>query len=97
MLLNLSLAALLLPVIFAGIATYRHWDNLREWAGKINSYFLPPGRPSGGNLLPLFFVSVISLYLEIMLIRWVGVAVGIFAYVQDLALTAFCFAVVLGV
>jgi len=90
MLLDLSLAALLLPVIFAGIATYRHWDNLREWAGKINSYFLPPGRPSGGILLPLFFVSVSSLYLEIMLIRWVGTEVRIFAYFQNLALIA-CF------
>src|SRR5207245_6066818 len=90
MLLDLSLAALLLTVTFERIATYRHSDNLREWARKINSYFLPPGRPSGGNLLPLFFVSVSSLYLEIMLIRWIGTEVRIFAFFQNLALIA-CF------
>jgi hypothetical protein len=39
---------------------------------------------------PLFFVSFSALYLEILLIRWIGTEVRLFAYFQNLTLIA-CF------
>ncbi len=41
-------------------------------------------------LWPLFLVSFASLYIEILLIRWIGTEVRVFAYFQNLALVA-CF------
>ncbi len=46
--------------------------------------------PKQRILSPLFFVSFASLYLEILLIRWIGTEVRVFAYFQNLALIA-CF------
>jgi spermidine synthase len=45
---------------------------------------------SSASLLPLFVLSATSLYLEVMLIRWVGTEFRLFAYFQNLALIA-CF------
>ncbi|HEV2386243.1 MAG TPA: hypothetical protein VGS20_03210, partial [Candidatus Acidoferrales bacterium] len=45
---------------------------------------------AGGTLWPLFLVSFASLYIEVMLIRWMGTEVGVFAYFQNLTLIA-CF------
>jgi spermidine synthase len=63
----------------------------------------PPGTPNtffpavaleenpGSHVLwPLFLVSFSSLYLEILLIRWIGTEIRVFAYFQNLALVA-CF------
>jgi spermidine synthase len=47
-------------------------------------------RPENRILLPLFLVSFAALYLEILLIRWIGTEVRVFAYFQNLALIA-CF------
>ncbi|MGD0956759.1 MAG: methyltransferase domain-containing protein [Candidatus Acidiferrales bacterium] len=41
-------------------------------------------------LWPLFLVSFTSLYMEMLLIRWIGTEVRVFAYFQNLALIA-CF------
>ncbi|HTT32142.1 MAG TPA: methyltransferase domain-containing protein [Methylomirabilota bacterium] len=46
--------------------------------------------PKGRVLWPLFLVSFASLYLEILLIRWIGTEIRVFAYFQNLALIA-CF------
>jgi spermidine synthase len=46
--------------------------------------------PQGKVLWPLFLVSFASLYLEILLIRWIGTEIRVFAYFQNLALIA-CF------
>ncbi len=46
--------------------------------------------PDGQINLPLFFVSFASLYIEVLLIRWIGTEVRVFAYFQNLALIA-CF------
>ena len=52
---------------------------------------LPANSVKGPNLLwALFLVSFATLYVEIMLIRWVGTEIRIFAFVQNLALIA-CF------
>ncbi|HXY26477.1 MAG TPA: methyltransferase domain-containing protein [Candidatus Acidoferrum sp.] len=47
-------------------------------------------KPQGRVLWPLFLVSFASLYLEILLIRWIGTEIRVFAYFQNLALIA-CF------
>jgi spermidine synthase len=44
----------------------------------------------GRMLWPVFVVSFTALYLEILLIRWIGTEVRVFAYFQNLALIA-CF------
>jgi len=54
----------------------------RAFASRIG-----PERPI---LAPLFLVSFASLYIEILLIRWIGTEVRVFAYFQNLALVA-CF------
>src|SRR5580704_8379447 len=46
--------------------------------------------PGDRVLWPLFLVSFSSLYLEILLIRWIGTEIRVFAYFQNLALVA-CF------
>ncbi|HKM90580.1 MAG TPA: methyltransferase domain-containing protein [Candidatus Acidoferrales bacterium] len=46
--------------------------------------------PQGRVLWPLFLVSFAALYLEILLIRWIGTEVRVFAYFQNLSLIA-CF------
>src|SRR5271165_6397784 len=45
-----------------------------------------PGRP----LTTLFLISVLGLFLELLLIRWVGTEVRIFAYLQNTILVV-CF------
>jgi len=42
------------------------------------------------SLFQLFIVSFASLYVEVMLIRWIGTEFRLFAYIQNLALVA-CF------
>src|SRR5215468_6845478 len=42
------------------------------------------------SLLQLFIVSFASLYVEVMLIRWLGTEFRVFAYIQNLTLVA-CF------
>jgi SAM-dependent methyltransferase len=42
------------------------------------------------GLRPLFWVSFAALFIEIMLVRWIGTEVRVFAYFQNLALIA-CF------
>lgn len=44
--------------------------------------------PGENVLLPLFLVSFAALYVEILLIRWIGTEVRIFAYFQNLSLIA---------
>jgi spermidine synthase len=60
--------------------------NRRSWKG----FFALEDRPRKTILWPLFFVSFTALYLEILLIRWIGTEVRVFAYFQNLALIA-CF------
>src|SRR5262249_22026017 len=43
-----------------------------------------------GSLSQLFIVSFASLYVEVMLIRWIGTEFRLFAYIQNLTLIA-CF------
>ena len=54
------------------------------------SWFHLEDPPQTRILWPLFLVSLASLYLEVLLIRWIGTEVRVFAYFQNLALIA-CF------
>lgn len=57
------------------------------WLGK---FFSQEPKPSPDVKWPLFWISFTGLYVEIMLIRWIGTEVRVFAYFQNLALIA-CF------
>ncbi len=63
---------------------------LKNWAEWLGSLFFPENRHPGHSLWSLFWVSVATLYIEVMIIRWVGTEVRVFAYFQNLALIA-CF------
>jgi len=54
------------------------------------TFVLLEDHPRKRILWPLFVVSFASLYLELMLIRWIGTEIRIFAYFQNLTLIA-CF------
>jgi spermidine synthase len=53
-------------------------------------FFQIEDRPQNRILWPLFLVSFACLYIEILLIRWLGTEVRVFAYFQNLALIT-CF------
>ncbi len=59
-------------------------------AGWLRKYFSLEDPPRERVLWPLFLVSFTALYIEILLIRWIGTEVRVFAYFQNLALVA-CF------
>lgn len=44
----------------------------------------------GGTLSTIFWLSVLGLYVELLLIRWIGTEVRIFAYLQNTVLVV-CF------
>jgi spermidine synthase len=54
------------------------------------SFFELEENPQKRVLWPIFLVSFSALYLEILLIRWIGTEVRVFAFFQNLALVA-CF------
>ena len=54
------------------------------------NFFSVESKPVTRILLPLFLVSFAGLYIEILLIRWIGTEIRVFAYFQNLALIA-CF------
>jgi len=60
------------------------------WLRHLAYFFSIDEQPGGRVLWPLFLVSFSSLYLEILLIRWIGTEVRLFAYFQNLTLIA-CF------
>ena len=57
---------------------------------RIQRFIFIEDHPQSRVLWPLFLVSFSSLYLEILLIRWIGTEIRLFAYFQNLALIA-CF------
>jgi spermidine synthase len=65
-------------------------DTPREARKAILPLVAMEEKPRSRLLWPLFLVSFAALYLEILLIRWIGTEVRVFAYFQNLALIA-CF------
>jgi hypothetical protein len=58
--------------------------------GTTGSAAAPPGFPRIEGELDFLLVSLLSLYLEILLIRWIGTEIRIFAYFANLVLVT-CF------
>ncbi len=89
-LLDLNLAAALGVVALACVLVYRWRAQFKLWVFRLAAFFTPEERLRPHPLWSLFLVSFVALYTEIMLIRWIGTEVRVFAYFQNLALIA-CF------
>ena len=63
-------------------------DGVRVAAGRVSG--ATPGTTPGRMAVKLFLVSVLALYLELLLIRWIGTEIRIFAYLQNTVLVV-CF------
>src|SRR5215470_13663828 len=61
-----------------------------SFLSNVRRFFFLEEQPHGRVLWPLFLVSFSSLYVEILLIRWIGTEIRLFAYFQNLTLIA-CF------
>src|SRR5438552_4200493 len=89
--------ALFVPLVFllgfvamVCVWIYRNWAQLEVWGERLDSFFALKEMSSRNVAWSLFAVSFATLYIEIMLIRWIGTEVRIFAFFQNLALIA-CF------
>ncbi|PYV20881.1 MAG: hypothetical protein DMG24_21325 [Acidobacteria bacterium] len=89
--------ALFVPLVFllgfvamVCVWIYRNWAQLEVWGERLDSFFALKELSSRNVAWSLFAVSFATLYIEIMLIRWIGTEVRIFAFFQNLALIA-CF------
>jgi len=60
-------------------------------------YHKMPSVSARMNLLRLFLISAVALFIEILLIRWISTEIRIFAYFKNLALIACFFGLGLGV
>ena len=87
----LILAALAVMVIVV-ILVYRERRNLQVWIAWLGKFFSPETETDTDTNANrrLFWVSFAALYVEIMMIRWIGTEVRVFAYFQNLSLIA-CF------
>jgi SAM-dependent methyltransferase len=71
------------------VRAFRFSDPFRRKSAFLDLFSIKT-KPGDKVLLPLFWVSFAALYLEILLIRWSGTEIRVFAYFQNLALIA-CF------
>ena len=79
----------LVTLIF--VKAYRDREGFRRLATKLDDFLAPRDGQSGGRSTGLLFLaSFAALYVEVMMIRWIGTEVRIFAYFQNLALIS-CF------
>ena len=85
-----SSALLLGSVLLLFVWIYRDRAGWKALGERLDTFLVPEQPPTGNILGPLFGVSFATLYIEIMLIRWIGTEVRIFAFFQNLALIA-CF------
>jgi SAM-dependent methyltransferase len=81
---------ILAGLVALGVILYRLRAQLSLLLRNLSLYFVPVESAPHKVLRPLFVVSFAGLFIEVMLIRWVGTEVRIFAYFQNLALIA-CF------
>lgn len=86
LILSVALLSMAAVVVFA----YRKRQLLTTWIDSLGRYFSPEPQPGGNVNGRLFWISLTGLFVEIMLIRWMGTEVRVFAYFQNLALIA-CF------
>jgi SAM-dependent methyltransferase len=88
--LDFFLAVLVIGFLLAGAIVYRERARFRQWLEGVTLYCFPEERVTGYSLGSLFLVSFAGLFIEVMVIRWIGTEVRIFAFFQNLALIA-CF------
>jgi len=88
--LHILLFVFVVGFVTFGVILYRLRGRVLRLLRTLTLYFIPAEPAPGKVLKPLFFVSFAGLFIEVMLIRWVGTEVRIFAYFQNLALIA-CF------
>ena len=81
--------SLILVTVFLVLA-YRRRAQLELLAEHLSAWFSPQERPRKNATLALLVASFATLYIEIMMIRWIGTEVRIFAYIQNLTLIC-CF------
>ena len=67
------------------VVTWGHFMSIEYMHNKKDNYLEPTKRTWA-----IFLISVIGLFLEMLLIRWIGTEVRIFAYLQNTILVA-CF------
>ena len=72
------------------IVAYLKRRRLETWIDSLSRFFSPESKPDVNLNWRLFWVSFAALYVEIMMIRWIGTEVRVFAFFQNLALIA-CF------
>jgi spermidine synthase len=83
------LAALTFAVVVV-IFVCQKRRRLEAWIDSLSRFFSPESKPDANVNWHLFWVSFAALYVEIMMIRWIGTEVRVFAFFQNLALIA-CF------
>jgi spermidine synthase len=88
--ITIFVSVFLLCVAAAVSVLYRDRARLKWLVQKLDNYFMPDQGAANGSLWQLAIVSFAGLFIEVMLIRWIGTEVRIFAYFQNLSLIA-CF------
>src|ERR1700730_17732780 len=86
---TLILVALAIVVV-SGVVAYLKRGRLGAGIEALGRFFSPEPKVNGSTNWSLFWISFVALYVEIMMIRWIGTEVRVFAYFQNLALIA-CF------
>jgi spermidine synthase len=88
---DLALLVINVGITLLFLKAYRDRAKFRLLGERLSSFFAPQKEQETGHPLGwLFLVSFAGLYTEVMMIRWIGTEVRIFAYFQNLALIA-CF------
>src|ERR1700730_488496 len=86
---TLILVALAIVVV-SGVVAYLKRGRLGAGIEALGRFFSPEPKVNGSTNWNLFWISFAALFIEIMMIRWIGTEVRVFAYFQNLALIA-CF------
>src|SRR6266849_9255112 len=87
---EILLLAALTVMAMAVILVCLERRNLQAWIDWLGTFFSPEPKPDANANWRLFWISFAALYVEIMMIRWIGTEVRVFAYFQNLSLIA-CF------
>jgi len=87
---GISILAVLAFAVVVIIFVYQKRCRLEAWIDSLSKFFSSESKPDANLNWRLFWVSFAALYVEIMMIRWVGTEVRVFAFFQNLALIA-CF------
>lgn len=85
-----SLSPLLLTSVLAAFVVYRLFCRLRNATATPSRFDIDVRQPDGFSYRQLILISSLSLFVEMLMIRWVSSEIRIFAYFKNLVLVA-CF------